>query len=139
LAYDEDETSLIAIWEIGSTSRGFQFHLSNSRRLQFAGGGESYELPLPKRESKINGGVISEVMTSITGIDIFVKLAQTDNFKARLGDTEMEFSQSELECLRELASKIPTVEMFDGKIRIERMKPEEDPNSPDYQKNNQNH
>lgn len=135
LAHDEDETALIAIWEIGTTSRGFQFLGPDSkRRLQLAGGGESFELPPPKRESNVNRGVISEIMKSITGLDVFIELIQTENLKARLGDTEMEFSKSDLECLRELASKIPVGEMAGGKIRIERLKPEEDPHSPQFGK-----
>lgn len=133
LAHDEQETALVAIWEVGTTSKGFQFLSNQSRRFQLAGGGDSVELPLPKREGKIDGFVISEVMTSITTLDTFVKLALTDNLKARLGETEMEFSKSQLECLRELASKIPLGEMADGKIRIERLKPEEDPTSSKYQ------
>lgn len=132
---DDDKAALIAIWEVGVTSRGFEFTSPAERRFQLAGGGESYELPVPQHEGKIKGNVFSEVMTSITGLDVFAELVLTKDLKARLGTTEMEFSRNELECLRELASKIPIGDLVKGVIRIERLKPEEDPTSPQYGKN----
>ncbi|HSG70037.1 MAG TPA: DUF1080 domain-containing protein, partial [Planctomycetaceae bacterium] len=135
---DEDKTALIAIWEVGATGRALSFNSESSRRFQLAGGGNSYQLPTPKHQVDANGNVISEVMTSITGLDVFAELVLTDDLKGRVGSTEMEFGRNELECLRELASKIPTGKLADGKIRIERLKPEDDPTSPLYGKTDTN-
>ncbi|MBD3676292.1 MAG: DUF1080 domain-containing protein [Planctomycetaceae bacterium] len=131
---DKDKTALIAIWEVGATGRSRTFGTTASRRFQLAGGGESYELPPPKYDPATNGNVISEVMTSITGLDVFAELVLTDDLKARVGVVEMEFGRNELECLRELASIIPTGDLVEGAIRVERLKPEEDPTSPHFGK-----
>jgi len=130
LAHDDDKTALIAIWEVGSTSRVPEFTSPAGRRFQLAGGGKSYELPVPQHEGTKNGNIVSEVMTSMTGLDVLAKLVLTEDLKARLGTTEMEFGRNELECLRELMSKVPTGDLVKGVIRIERLKPEEDPTSP---------
>ena len=89
------------------------------------GGEESYELPQGKRENKVVKGGTSEILRGITGLDVFVKLAMSDTVKARIGTTEMTFDKKQIECLRDLASRIPTGKFFDGKLVVERLKNEE--------------
>ena len=129
VVFDDEEVMPLAIWEVGVTSRGFQFLGRDSGRLQVLGGDESYELPQGPAERKVANGGTSEIMKGITGIDDFVNIVLTDKVKARLGTTEMEFDRSQIECLRDLASQIPAGEFFDGKLKIEHLEPEDDPTS----------
>lgn len=124
--FDDDEVIPLTIWEVGTTARGFQF-LGRDVRFQILGGEQSYELPQGRAERKLNGFVASEVMKGLSTLDAFVRVVLEDKVKARLGDTEMEFEKAQIECLRDLASQVPTGEFYDGKLKIERLTPADDP------------
>lgn len=127
--FDDDEVIPLTIWEVGTTARGFQF-LGRDVRFQILGGERSYELPQGRAERKLNGFVASEVMKGLSTLDAFVRVILEDHVKARLGDTEMEFEKAQIECLRDLASQVPTGEFYDGKLKIERLTPADDPTNP---------
>ena len=47
-----------------------------------------------------------------------MKMVVESKLKARVGTTEMEFERRHIECLKDLASQIPTGSFFDGKLHI---------------------
>ena len=54
----------------------------------------------------------------LTGLDVFVKMVSETKLKARVGETEMEFDRRHIECLKDLASQIPTGTFFEGRLHI---------------------
>ena len=96
--------------------------------------GTSVEVSNPVHKGDIlpNFGGTSERMTSLFHLDGFLKVAMAKEVKARLGALEYSLSREELECLRDLASQLPTGTTSDGErlVNVERYAIEDDPSVP---------
>ena len=132
--YKEDTASPAVVWELGVTAKSFVFLGQGAGRFQLLVDGESVEVSNPTHKGDIlpNFGGTSERMTSLFHLDGFLKVAMAKEVKARLGALEYTLSREELECLRDLASQLPTGTTSDGErlVNVERYAVEDDPSVP---------
>lgn len=127
--YREDNPSPAVIWELGTTSRSFSFIGPGSRRFQLLVDGEPVQLSEPKHKGDVGPGKVSERMTTLLTLEGFLELIMAKEVKARLGKMEYRLTKEQLECLRDLASRLPEGATGEG-LRVERYAVDEDPSVP---------
>jgi hypothetical protein len=126
--YRDDGPAPAVIWEMGTTSRGFAYAGRDDRRFQLVYDGESADAGEPEYKCDLVNRVWDERLTSLIKLEAFVKIVMSKSVKARVGVTEYEFSSDQLECLRDLASQLPTGSS--PGLTVERLDAEDDPTAP---------
>jgi S1-C subfamily serine protease len=126
--YREDGPAPAVIWEMGTTSKGFAYTGREGRHFQIAYDGESADAGDPEHKIDLVKGVWNERLTSLIKLEAFVKIVMSKSVKARVGITEYELTPDQLECLRDLASQLPTGS--GPGLTVERMEIEDDPTAP---------
>ena len=121
-------------WELGTASPTFSFIGPGSRRFQLLIDGESVELSDPAHKGKVLRGAVTEEMLTTLRLDGFLEIAAADEVKARLGKLEFQLTKQHLECLRDLASRLPEGVTLNGEIKVERYAPTADPRHPSFGK-----
>ncbi len=126
-----DRPSPGVLWEVGTTARAFAFIGVGARRCQILIDDESIRLSDPEHKGDVGRGGVSEKMGTALRLDGFLKIIMAKKVKARIGMLEYELSDSQLECLRELASRIPLGSTADGEVLVQRYELDEDPTVPE--------
>jgi len=137
IPYDEEGSSAVIIWEMAVTSRSILFGSPDQRRLQMLGNeGQKFSVIDPKHKAELNraqfGGWV-ESMVSAIRIDHMLDIALSKKeAKGRLGTVNFRLGPAELECLREVLSKIPSgTATFEGvTIAVKHFALEDDPTAP---------
>jgi len=128
IPYREDNPAPFVVWEVGTTSRSFSFIGIGGRTLQMVVDDDSILLSDPKHKGEIRRGAgVAETMTTLLRLDAFLEIIMVSSVKARMGVLEYELTKDQLECLRDLASQLPTGETADGAVLVNRFSEDEDP------------
>ena len=130
--FGEDTPPPAVLWEIGTTARSFAFLTDESRRFQLLAVGEdAAEASPPQHKGDIvPGGGVSEKLTKAVPLDYFLELIMAKEAKGRLGEMTYELTPDQMECLREVASRLPTGTSADGRVEVSRRTWEDDPTIP---------
>ncbi len=128
--YRENNPSPAVIWEVGTTAKSFAFIGIGATRFQLLYDGESAELNNPKHKGDVGRGGVAETLTTLFRLDGFLEVISAKEVKARVGQMQYELTPDQLECLRDLASRLPTGETAEGEILVQRHSADEDPTSP---------
>lgn len=108
VAAKADSPMPLVVWQIATTSNRWAFFGSEKRRFQLIVGDDSVEFPNPAHKSDNVQGVTVEKLTSLFTLDDFLKMLKADDLRGRLGPMEYYVSPKEMECMRELISRLPT-------------------------------
>lgn len=133
IPYRDDNPAPFVVWEIGTTAKTFAFIGPGSRKFQLLVDDDSSTLGDPKHHGEIRrarnglGAGVAETLTTLLRLDGFLEIIMASKVKARVGVLEFELSKDQLECLRDLASQLPTGETADGEVLVQRFTEDEDP------------
>jgi hypothetical protein len=128
--YREDSPAPGVIWEVGATAKTFAFIAPGAKRFQLLIDDESVELSEPEHKGEVARGGVAETLTTAFTIQGFLEVIMAKEVKARVGALEYRLGPAQLECLRDLASRLPTGETAEGQVRVERYDLEDDPSVP---------
>jgi hypothetical protein len=133
LLYREDSPAPFAMWEVGTTAKSFAFIGPGTRRFQLLIDDESVLVSDPQHKGEIRrgrnglGAGVAETLSTLLRLDDFLEIIMASKVKARVGALEYELSKEQLECLRDLASRLPTGATADGEFLVGRYTKDEDP------------
>lgn len=133
IPYREDNPAPFVVWEIGATAKSFAFIGPGSRTFQMLIDDESVALKDPTHKGEIRrgqnglGAGVAETLTTLLRLDAFLDMIMASRLKARIGVLEFELSKDQFECLRDLASQLPTGETAEGELLVMRFSEDEDP------------
>jgi hypothetical protein len=128
--YREDAPPPAVIWEVRTAAKTFAFLAPGARRFQLLIDGESVELSDPQHKGNIVGTGVTESLITLPTIQGFVKIIMAKEVKARVGVLEYQLGPAQLECLRDLASRLPTGDTSEGEVRVVRYDLADDPSVP---------
>jgi hypothetical protein len=119
------------MWRVGTTSDRTIFERDRERELLVLIDKEPYTLGPAKHEASIiRGKGFAEFMTNLIRLDAFMKLLGGDTLEARIGGVDFTLNRQQVECLRDLASRMTEGETTDGAMRVERYTLDDDPSNP---------
>lgn len=136
IPYNESGPTMNVIWEMVVTCKSFAFTNHEHRKFQMlVADGEKLDLTEPQHKAELNpqgGGWLEKMSTNIR-LDRFLDLALAKKeAKGRLGPMEFLLGPEELECFRELLSKVPKGKVTDGgsTLIVDHHALDEDPTAP---------
>jgi hypothetical protein len=118
------------IWRVGTTSDRPVFARERDRELLVLIEKEPYSLGAAKYESGVIQGKFAEFMTNIVRLDAFMKLLSADTLEARVCGADFTLNRQQVECLRDLASRMNEGSTTDGAMVVERYALDDDPSNP---------
>ncbi len=136
VSFNEVGPTPYVLWETMVTSGGFSFGDREKRRFQVLGvDDKKIEVWDTEHKMELNrrGHGWQESITAKVRVDQFLDIALAKKeTKGRLGPMDFVLSNAELECFRELLSKVPSGTASDGEstVKIDHYPLEDDPTAP---------
>ena len=118
------------IWRVGTVSDRPIFAREKDRELLVLIDKEPYTLGSAKYEAGLIKGKFAEFMTNVVRLDAFLKLLSADTLEARIAGSEFTLNRQQVECLRDLASRVNEGATTDGAMVVERYALDDDPSNP---------